>query len=55
MQGLQSSVLKHVEFFFPWKSLQVEHAVHFQTVVLKSGEADPCMFSKDIIIPLPLH
>lgn len=33
-------------FFSPWKSLQVEHTVHFQTVILKPGEADPCMISK---------
>lgn len=55
MQGLWGSVLKHVEFFFPWKSLQVERAVHFQTVISKSAEADPSMFSKDISVFLPPH
>lgn len=42
-----------LNFFFPWKSLQVDHAVHFQTVIFKSGEADPCIFSKDITVFSP--
>jgi len=49
MQGLQSTILRGN------KKLQVEHPVHFQTVIFKSGQADPHMLSQDItFLSLPI-
>lgn len=59
MQGLQNTVLKYPGGFFSGvggeENLQVEHPVHFQTVIFKFGQADPAMVSEDLIVSASLH